>query len=446
MAPWLARRVRLACTSGPGDFQSRLVRPASPTPRAQPSGLRKSFGFGDRLGLGTPGHLLAARRFGFVPFFAQASIRDLERMRRPAADVVASTHATLSNLGFRGAWGADLSGVKTEADVDRALAAGYTRFTIDPSAFVEPRADHLAGPTLDKAVAETVNAGALPADWFEPFNDGRFEVEPGRVLHFTREDIHRAAVKFAGAVQQAQRLARHLAQKAYADEWEVEVSLTSAGTPTTPLEHLFVALEFRRRGAKVVALAPRFAFPLEPGIDARLSPSVFEEELAWHAAIATTCGPYQISVHAGAGHDSILPVIGRLCGDHMHVRTSGLTYLEALRVVCQASPELFREVMRFARARFDEDHDLAGVSTSPADLEPLFKTAGEISLENAFLGTPAGRQMVLATTMSVLTTDTSYRGRTLREAIRAYVAEDARQFHQLLDEAYTRHLGLLNQG
>lgn len=48
----------------------------------QPLGLRKSFGFGDRLGLATPGHLDAARNFDFAPVFAQQLIREMDRTGR----------------------------------------------------------------------------------------------------------------------------------------------------------------------------------------------------------------------------------------------------------------------------------------------------------------------------------------------------------------------------
>ena len=44
----------------------------------QPLGLHTSAGCGDRLGLATPGHVRAARKFGAIaPIFAQQSVREL---------------------------------------------------------------------------------------------------------------------------------------------------------------------------------------------------------------------------------------------------------------------------------------------------------------------------------------------------------------------------------
>jgi hypothetical protein len=65
-----------------------------------PLGLSKSFGFGDRLGLATPGHLAAARRHDFVPIFAQQSIRELDRTERTPSDVMDAARKALSDGGF----------------------------------------------------------------------------------------------------------------------------------------------------------------------------------------------------------------------------------------------------------------------------------------------------------------------------------------------------------
>jgi hypothetical protein len=48
-------------------------------PQPQTLGLRPSFGFGDRLGLATPGHIAACRRGCLMPIFAQQSIREMTR-------------------------------------------------------------------------------------------------------------------------------------------------------------------------------------------------------------------------------------------------------------------------------------------------------------------------------------------------------------------------------
>src|SRR5687768_313322 len=53
-------------------------------------GLQASFGFGDRIGLATPGHVEAMRRAGrgIAPIFAQQSIREMGRTNRTPEQVM----------------------------------------------------------------------------------------------------------------------------------------------------------------------------------------------------------------------------------------------------------------------------------------------------------------------------------------------------------------------
>lgn len=64
-----------------------------------------------------------------------------------------------------------------------------------------------------------------------------------------------------------------------------------------------------------------------------------------HVAIARELGPYKISVHSGSDKFSINPIIGRVCGNLLHVKTAGTSYLEALRVVARVNAPLFREIV-----------------------------------------------------------------------------------------------------
>ncbi len=53
-------------------------------------GLQASFGFGDRIGLATPGHVAAMKRCGagIAPIFPQQSIREMTRTARSPQQVM----------------------------------------------------------------------------------------------------------------------------------------------------------------------------------------------------------------------------------------------------------------------------------------------------------------------------------------------------------------------
>src|ERR1051325_10070593 len=89
-------------------------------------GLQPSFGFGDRLGLATPGHIEAMKRAGrgIAPIFAQQSIREMSRTGRTPTDVVTAAVAGIEHGHWDRPSGADADHLKTFQDVEVTAAAG----------------------------------------------------------------------------------------------------------------------------------------------------------------------------------------------------------------------------------------------------------------------------------------------------------------------------------
>ena len=73
--------------------------------------------------------------------FAQQSIREMTRTGRSPDDVMDDATWGVFQEGWRAGVGADADHLKTTADIDLCVAAGYTFFTIDPGAHVDPAAD-----------------------------------------------------------------------------------------------------------------------------------------------------------------------------------------------------------------------------------------------------------------------------------------------------------------
>src|SRR3954465_4135048 len=117
--------------------------------------LTPSFGFGDRIGLATPGHIESMRRAGtgFAPIFAQQSIREMGRTGRTACDVIGAAVEGMELGDWRDESGADADHLKTSADVDITSAAGFTFYTIDPSDYVDGNADDYDEATLRERLA-----------------------------------------------------------------------------------------------------------------------------------------------------------------------------------------------------------------------------------------------------------------------------------------------------
>ncbi|MBC8172007.1 MAG: hypothetical protein H7X77_10055, partial [Anaerolineae bacterium] len=68
-------------------------------------GMRKSVGCGDRLGIATPGHLRAVREGDMFPVLAQQSIREMQRARRSAQQVLDDATWGVIQANYQEGWG-----------------------------------------------------------------------------------------------------------------------------------------------------------------------------------------------------------------------------------------------------------------------------------------------------------------------------------------------------
>ena len=411
-------------------------------------GLYPSFGFGDRLGLATPGHILAMRSGQLLPIFAQQSVREMDRTNRTPLEVMSSAQEAIRTSGWQGTWGADADHLKTKTDVVNLAKSGFTFFTIDPSEFVNNTADNLVQNQLNTALGEVVKSQAFESikQIEDLYLDKSIEVSNDLTLEFKdREELYRAVVKYGRAIAYTERMSEWIAEATKGADYEIEVSVDETDTPTTPIEHLFIGMELKRREVQCVSLAPRFVGQFEKAIDYKGNLSLFESTLTQHVAIARWCGPYKISVHSGSDKFSIYPIIGRVCENLLHVKTAGTSYLEALRVVARKNPEAFLEIIKFSLEKFETDRATYHIS---ADLnrvkDPMDLNHKEREAE--FLDLDDGRQIMHVTFGSVLTTNKMSDRQPFKEIILETLSTNSDLHNQLLNEHLGRHIRLLSHG
>jgi hypothetical protein len=339
-----------------------VLRERLPWLKPQTLGLSRVAGCGDRLGLATPGHVRAVRAVGgFAPIFAQQSMRENARTGRSPQEVVDDAMWGIFQEGWREPWGADADHLKTTDDIDLCLAAGYTFFTVDPGDHVDNEA-HTAPIEVLAGKLHTLPWDSL-ADSSEGLQERylnrSFEVE-NLTIKFDETSLVRAAAKYGRAIAHTVRMYRHLADRSQA--FELEMSVDETDTPTSIQEHFFIASELNRLGVQWVSLAPRYIGEFEKGVDYIGDLDQFDVELAKHAAIARTLGPYKLSIHSGSDKFSIYPLFARHAGDLVHLKTAGTSYLEELRAVAKVRPVLFREILACAIERYPQDRATYHVS------------------------------------------------------------------------------------
>ncbi|MGQ9492834.1 MAG: tagaturonate epimerase family protein [Anaerolineae bacterium] len=407
-----------------------------------PLGLQTSFGFGDRLGLATPGHVRAVRGTGIAPIFAQQSVRENTRTGRTPQQVLDEAMWGLFQEGWQQPWGADADHVKNAADFDPFIAAGYTFFTIDPGDHVDNEAQRASATEL------AVKVQNLPWDTLEDsLRDmerrylGRSFSLQDTMLTFNREDLWRAAAKYGRAIAHTVQLYRYLVErmnKREGQNFELEVSVDETEAPTSPAEHLFIASELHRLGVRWVSLAPRFVGRFEKGVDYIGNLDVFEAEFMCHVAVVQALGPYKLSLHSGSDKFSVYPIVTRCAGALTHVKTAGTSYLEALRAIADIAPVLFREILAFARERYATDKATYHVSADMGKV-PMADQLLDAELANV-LDLFDGRQVLHVTFGSVLTEKKANGSYRFRDHLLKALRDKEEQYYAVLQVHFTKHL------
>lgn len=335
-----------------------------------PLGLSPSFGFGDRLGLATPGHITAVSGTNFAPIFAQQSVRENARTGRTPQQVMDDAKRAVETAKWETPWGADADHLKTVDEIPTFVEAGYTFFTIDPGEHVDNAADTDSIEVLQRKISapswEGLSALYLNGDdatW------GRFDAEL----------LMRAMVKYGRAIQHAVTMYRRLSDMK--DEFDFEISVDETDSPTSPLEHFFIASELKRLEVRCTSLAPRFIGRFEKGVDYLGDLDALEVELVKHAAVTAHFGTYKLSLHSGSDKFSVYPLIAKYWGERLHVKTAGTSYLEALRVLAKFNPHLFLKIYSLGQERYETDRKTYHVS---ARLDQLPKADDLASLLNDF--------------------------------------------------------------
>jgi tagaturonate epimerase len=327
-----------------------------------PLGLSPSFGFGDRLGLATSGHIAAVKGTSLAPIFAQQSVRENARTGRTPQQVMDDALRAVEAAQWEDSWGADADHLKEVDDLPPFVEAGYTFFTIDPGAYVDNAADTDSLAVLQEK-ARRSDMDQLSDLYLHPAGEQTWgEFDPRKLLQ--------AEVKYGGAIRHTVGMYHRLSE--LKESFDFEISVDETDSPTTPIEHYFIANELTRQGVKFTSLAPRFIGRFEKGVDYIGDLAALDAEMAKHAAVTAHFGTYKLSLHSGSDKFSVYPLIVKHWGSRLHVKTAGTSYLEALRTLAVTSPVLFEQIWSLGLERYEADratyHVSAETSLVPAGL------------------------------------------------------------------------------
>lgn len=354
------------------QHNAELLRKRLPFTKAVLVGKNNSYGLGDRLGNAGVAHMKAIRKTSFKPVLAQQSIRELQRTNRTAQEVMDAASWTVFQVGFRGGFGADGDHLKTEADINLMVDAGYTLFTIDPSEYVVNNVMDMSRDERHKVYSdlpwETLSSTSKAT--VEKYSKQDIQLKSGNIARVSEKMVMSSMIKYGRVITHTKKMSDYLKKRYPNHPAELELSVDETDEPTTPFEHYLIASELDRLGVELVSLAPRFCGDFEKGIDFKGDLEQFKREYALHLAIAEEFGGYKLSIHSGSDKFSVYEAIGSLNKGAVHVKTAGTSYLEALRTVAEADPKLFREILKYSKERFEEDKKTYHITGKPSDIPP----------------------------------------------------------------------------
>ncbi|MDY0074683.1 MAG: tagaturonate epimerase family protein [Acholeplasmataceae bacterium] len=395
---------------------------------------KRSFGLGDRIGLATPGHIRVFNMYDAYPIFAQQSIRELNLTNRTYEDVLDAASFAVFREGYKRGFGADGDHLKKPSEVEYALRLGFTMITLDCSDYIRNDVQKMTKEQIDHAIT-------LDEALKDRYLKNSFDVE-GHTIEFSEEELKRCVLVYGKAIT----FAGQIYQTYFANQQKktnFEISIDETATPTTPEQHYFVANELKILGVKIDTLAPRFCGEFQKGVDYIGDIKQFEKELKIHSAIARDFG-YKLSIHSGSDKFSIFELIGKHTKGNFHVKTAGTNWLEAMRVVANSDPQLYRAIHTFALSKFEEAKKFYHVTTDLGKI-PQLDTLDDRELKNLFNQNDA-RQLIHITYGFILNHKDTKGHYVFKDKLYQLWRNEENLYSEALEQHIGKHLRLLYQG
>lgn len=325
-----------------------------------------TIGLGDRLGLASPGHIEVIKDKNIKPVLSQQSVRELNLTNRSMLDVLDAASYAVFQEGYEGGFGADGDHLKEEADIEYMLSIGVSMVTLDCSDHIP---NQIAGASLEELGNEYLAMPKETRDYFERKYLGRnFEVN-GIIISFDKASLMKCVLVYHKAIKYTVHVYNTYIAK-LDRPIDFEISIDETETITSPAEHFFVANELISQDVDVTSLAPRFCGEFQKGIDYIGDITLFEKELKEHALIADNFS-YKLSIHSGSDKFKVFPIISKHTNGLFHIKTAGTNWLEAIRVIAEVNPCLYRKMHEFALAKFEVAQAYYHVTPELNNIRPL---------------------------------------------------------------------------
>ncbi len=312
-------------------------------PWTNPVALHKNktiIGYGDRLGVATPGHIASINNYDIKPVLAQQSMKELKQTGRTYNDLLNTTLFKVFQCGYEGGFGADANDLRSINDVNTALAAGMTMITLNLAPSMNSNVILWTEDRINEEFEKLPNSFKTHIE--EEYFDKIFHIGSNTIT-FGSLTSKRSAIMYHEGIMHAKNIYDHLKENC-GDNFDFEISVDETRYPTWPECHLFIINELKSLGVEISAFAPHFIGSFKRGIDYIGNIDEFSEHFAMHAEIAKVYGNYKISIHNGNKKYKTYPIINKLTDNNFHLKTSCDSWLNAIQLIAKNDPTLYRVI------------------------------------------------------------------------------------------------------
>lgn len=394
------------------------------------NGKKTTLGLGDRLGFAGGGHLKAIAGRDVFPVLAQQSKRELNLTGRTYESVADEAVWAVFSEGYEGGYAFDGDHLKTADEIKPAIAAGVTMVTVDCSEHIGAGA---RGTGEDLAEKNELERLVKTYDGKSFTLADNTEIVFGAGALFPIIDAYYRASVFIADVY-------HDILRPCPREISLEASLDETAATTSPEAHFFVASELKRRGVPFYSLAPRFCGEFQKGIDYIGNLDEFERQFRRHASVARHFG-HRLSIHSGSDKFSVFPAAGRLSGGFFHLKTSGTSWVESLRVVAGENPDLFRRMLAFSMGKYEAAREFYHVSGEISKIPDPYSLADEQL--SGFFDLKDSRQVMHITYGYILNEKDERGGFRFRDELYKTLGDHEELLTDVIKRHFERHLDAL---
>jgi hypothetical protein len=299
--------------------------------KPEPINRAASFGTGDRMGMVTAAHLSVHSRYPVFPILAQQSPRELERTGRTFKRVLLDAVLGVLESGYTGSFGADADHVKDPVRLKEGIDAGYSMFTLDLSENLRPAktGNYESLSSLSKDVVDSLCR-----------NDD-----------FDKADLIESAIIYEKSMESCVNSYQTI--HSAMNDFDLEVSIDEGDRNTTLEDHAYTATYLHKAGVVFTSIAPRFPGEFQKAVDYRGDLTVLSKAFQAHADLAAN-GGYRLSLHSGSDKFSVYPQYAKATKGLFHIKTSGTSWLQAVRVVVEKKPAVFEDMYKYSVAMLEE--------------------------------------------------------------------------------------------